>query len=111
MKFLITENKIIDVAKRYLNTKNYKQINVHDRVIYFYQDGNFLADIVLDINDKFAEINFQLVDDIKSFFSIDKELVMEIIRSWIEDATGINYVEVWAPMDYHRSELYLPNKK
>lgn len=111
MKFLITENKIIDVIKHYLDSKNYKQINVHDELIYFYEEGDFLADIVVDADIKFVELNFELTNELKDFFSIDRGLSVEIIRKWVEEVTGIKELEAWSPSDYHRSTLYLPKNK
>jgi hypothetical protein len=111
MKFIITENKIIDVIKHYLDSKNYKQINVRDALIYFYKEGEFLADIVVDADIKFVELNFELTNELRNFFSIDRGFAVEIIRSWIEDVTGIEELEDWSPSDYHRSTLYLPNTK
>jgi hypothetical protein len=111
MKFIITENKIIDVIKHYLDSKNYKQINVRDALIYFYKEGEFLADIVVDADIKFVELNFELTNELRNFFSIDRGFAVEIIRSWIEDVTGIEELEAWSPSDYHRSALYLPNTK
>jgi hypothetical protein len=111
MKFIITENKIIDVIKHYLDSKNYKQINVRDALIYFYKEGEFLADIVVDADIKFVELNFELTNELRNFFSIDRGFAVEIIRSWIEDVTGIEELEAWSPSDYHRSTLYLPNTK
>jgi hypothetical protein len=111
MKFIITENKIIDVIKHYLDSKNYKQINVRDALIYFYKEGEFLADIVVDADIKFLELNFELTNELRNFFSIDRGFAVEIIRSWIEDVTGIEELEAWSPSDYHRSTLYLPNTK
>ena len=111
MKFLLTENKIIDVIKHYLDSKNYKQINVHDELIYFYEEGDFLADIVVDADIKFVELNFELTNELKDFFSIDRGLAVEIIRKWVEEVTGIEELEAWSPSDYHRSTLYLPKTK
>lgn len=109
MKFVITENKIFDVIKKYLDSKDLKKMDTVTK-LFFYQEGNFLADIALDYFDGWAELNFQLVDDIEKFFSINRETATRAIESWIEDKTGIGKVEAWAPKDYHRSSIFLPSE-
>ena len=65
----------------------------------------------MDADIKFVELNFELTNELKDFFSIDRGFAVEIIRKWVEEVTGIEELEAWSPSDYHRSTLYLPKNK
>ena len=107
MKFIISENKMVDVVKKYIDSKDYKKLDDIDK-IYFYQEGNDIADIVFDCYDGFTELNFQFIDDIVNFFTIDRNTAILYIENWVEDKLEVGKVEAWSPIDYHRSELFLP---
>ena len=85
MKFLITESKMEQVVFNYLDNQDF--VNIEGvKVVYFANSSDDkYAQIKFDKNDGLCFINFDLVKEISSFFSLQPYDSERVIGRWVEN--------------------------
>jgi hypothetical protein len=86
MKYLITESQLDKVIFRYLDIKNFIQIK-RGNAIYFVnsEDDEYIDTLIEYFRSGECVISFELIDDIKDFFSIEFDNAKYVIARWVEN--------------------------
>jgi hypothetical protein len=114
MKYLITESKLEKVIFRYLDIQDfviYDNKKKFNNYIYFLNnESDRKSQISVYLNNAFGEVknwvfvNYDLIEELCNFFSIDKLDSLEIIRLWVIDTLGIKVNKIMdsSGEHYHR---------
>ena len=99
MKYIITESKLNKVVSKYLDNQDfvvYDNKKRFDNYIYFLNsESDLYAQIsVYNINSvgfvrNWVYVNYDLIEELSKFFSIDEFDCLEIIKVWVSDTLGI----------------------
>ena len=84
MKFLITESKLENIISKYLDNQDFVKIDKGENVYFVNSEGDRLAEIRFDKNDSWCYINYDLVKEISSFFSMKESDSEQVIGRWVE---------------------------
>ena len=85
MKYLITESKLNQVIFRYLNNQDFIQINNRFDIFFLNSEGDEYAQIRYDKKDGVCFISYKLVNEISSFFSLERYDSEKVIGKWVEN--------------------------
>lgn len=107
MKYLITESKLGDIIYKYLNSQDFV-ITESDDSIFIHYPLDLFAQIKVDYEDSFCELNFEIVNNISSLFSIHRDWSIRYITEWVGDKLGIQVSETFTPKDYFRKDMLVP---
>jgi hypothetical protein len=114
MKYLITESKLDSVILQYLDNQKfviYNNKKKRSNYIYFLNsESDRMSQISVYVNNAFGEVknwvfvNYDLIEELCNFFSIDKLDSLEIIRLWVIDTLGIkvSIIKDSSGEHYHR---------
>jgi 6-phosphogluconolactonase (cycloisomerase 2 family) len=89
MKYLITESQINKLIFTYLDNQDFIKFEKNNYIYFVNSEGDSYAQIKYDINDKWCMINYQLIDEINSFFSTDDSTSRILITQWFENTLQI----------------------
>ena len=84
MKFIITESKLEQVIFKYLDNQDFVKIDKGENVYFVNSEGDWVAEIRFNKSDGRCYINYNLVKEISSFFSIEKSDSAQVISRWVE---------------------------
>lgn len=86
MKYLITESQLDKAIFRYLDSQNFIQIKRRN-VIYFVnsEDDEYIDTLIEYFRSGDCGISFELIDEIKDFFSIEFDNAKYVIARWVEN--------------------------
>ena len=84
MKFLITESQFDKVIFKYLDNQDFVKIKKNNRIYFVNSEGDEYAQIRFD-KDGWCFINFDLVEEISSFFSLQRFDSKQVISRWVEN--------------------------
>ena len=95
MKYLITESQFDKVIFRYLDNQDFIQIK-RGSTIYFAnsEGGEYINSLIEYFRSGECVISFELIDEIKDFFSIEFDNSKYVITRWIENTLNIRVKEV-----------------
>ena len=85
MKYLITESQIDKVIFKYLNNQDFIQIKKDDIIYFAYSENDEYAQIMYDKDDGWCYIDYDLIEEISSFFSLGLSDSKEVISRWVEN--------------------------
>jgi len=119
MKFLITESKFDLVVSKYLDNQDfiiYDNKKKFDNYIYFLNNiTDSEAQISVYNKNAFGEVrnwvyvNYDLIEELSNFFSIDELDCLDIIRVWVSDTLGIKVGKIENPLNtgaYYRLQVF-----
>jgi len=100
MKYLITESQFDNVIFRYLDNQDFVVMNKNNHIYFVNSEGDEYAQIRYDKKDGWCYINYKLVDEISSFFSLQESDSKSVIVRWVENTlqVRINYTPEWEMM-------------
>jgi|APGre2960657373_1045057.scaffolds.fasta_scaffold14377_4 hypothetical protein len=107
MKYLITESKLGDIIYKYLDSQDFV-ITESDDSTFIHYPSDLFAQIKVDYEDSFCELNFEIVNNISSLFSIDRDWSLHYITEWVNDKLETRISELFAPIDYFRKDMLVP---
>ena len=84
MKYLITESQLDRVIFIYLNNRDFIQIEKDDKIYFVNSEGDEFAQIKYDKKDGWCYINYKLIEEISSFFSLGESDSEELIGKCVE---------------------------
>jgi hypothetical protein len=95
MKYLITESKLEKVIFKYLDNQDFIQIK-RGSAIYFAnsEGGEYIDSLIEYFRGGECVISFELIDDIKDFFSIEFDNSKYVIARWVENTLDRRVKEV-----------------
>jgi hypothetical protein len=86
MKYLITESQIDKVIFKYLDNQDFIQIEKGGDSIYFVNsEDDEYAQIRYDRKDGWCFIDYKLIEEISSFFSLSESDSEKVIGRWVEN--------------------------
>ena len=119
MKFLITESQLDKVVSKYLDNQDfviYDEKKKFDNYIYFLNNiTDSEAQISVYHKNSVGEVrnwvyvNYDLIEELSNFFSIDELDCLDIIRVWISDTLGIKVGKIENPLNtgaYYRLKVF-----
>ena len=88
MKLIITESqkdRIIEkLIFKYLDNKNYNQIDISDNIYFVKNIGDKSADIRFDKSDGWCYINYDLTSFYSRMMSVELPDIQDVIGRWVE---------------------------
>ena len=85
MKYQILESQIDRLVVKYLNSKDFIQIDKGNRIYFVNSEGDKYAQIKYDKSDGFCFVNINLIKEISSFFDLEFSDSKEVIGRWVEN--------------------------
>jgi len=91
MRYLITESKLEKVIFKYLDNQDFIQIEKDDNIYFVNSEDDKYCQIRYDMSDNWSLINYELVDEISSFFSLSDSNSEKVIVRWVGDTLQVKY--------------------
>ena len=110
MKYLITESQLDRVIFRYLDIKNFIQIEKNNKIYFVNSEGDEYAQIIFDKDDGWCIINYELINELSSFFSLDDFDSEQVIGRWVENTLKMRVTNTFMPKQIPSSLLRIPSK-
>ena len=107
MKYLITESQLDKVIFRYLNNRDFIQIDINDSIYFVISEDEEYAQIRYD--DELCYINLNLITEISSFFSLGESDCEEVIGRWVENTLQMRVTNTCSDSRFCWWELKIPN--
>jgi hypothetical protein len=85
MKYLITESQFDKVIFKYLNNQDFIQIEKGSNIYFVNSENDQYAQIRYDKEKGWCYINYKLVNEISSFFSLQRSDSEKVIGRWVEN--------------------------
>ena len=85
MKYLITESQLDNIIFKYLGNQDFIRIERNDSIFFVNSEGDEYAQIRFDKDDGWCYIYYKLVEEISTFFSMQKSDSKEVIGRWVEN--------------------------
>jgi hypothetical protein len=110
MKYLITESKLDKVIFRYLNIKDFIQIDIDGSIYFVNSENDIQARIRYNKDDGWCTISYKLIEEISSFFSMKESDSMEVTVRWVENTLQmrVTYADWYGTYAY--TSLRIPSK-
>ena len=84
MKFLITESKLEQVIFKYLDNQDFVKIDEGENIYFVNSEGDKFAMIRFNKDNGWCYINYNLIEEISSFFSMKMSDSEQVIGRWVE---------------------------
>jgi len=99
MKYLILESQIDRLVVKYLNSKDYTQIDKGDRIYFVNSEGDKYAPMKYNKSDGLCFVNINLIKEISSFFDLESSDSQEVIGRWVENTLNqeVEDILTWWP--------------
>ena len=95
MKIVITESQLDKVIFIYLNNQDFIQIKKGNTIYFVNSEGDEYKDSLIQyFRSGDCVISFELIDEIKNFFSIEFDNAKYVIARWVENTLDIRVKEV-----------------
>jgi hypothetical protein len=89
MKIIITEDQrdrvIEKVVFKYLDKRNYKQLETSDYIYFAENEDDDFAVIRYDKDDGWCGISYELISFLSRLISTEMSIIIEVIGRWVED--------------------------
>ena len=89
MKYLITESQLDRAVFVYLDNQDFIQIRKDDDIYFVNSEGDEYAQILYEKYDGFCWVGMELIDEISSFFSLNKSVSEKVIGRWVENTLQV----------------------
>jgi hypothetical protein len=99
MKYLIKESQLDRVVFKYLDNQDFVIYNdgkkFHSYMHFLNSESDNISQISVYVRDAFGEVrnwvtvNYDLIEELSKFFSIDRLDCLDIIRDWVSNTLGI----------------------
>ena len=109
MKYLITESKLEKVIFRYLDNQDFIQIDKDNSIYFVYSEDDEYAQIIFDKDDGWCIINYELINELSSFFSLDEFNSEQVIGRWVENTLKMRVTNTFMPKQIPSSLLRIPS--
>lgn len=85
MKFIITESKLENLIFKYLDNQDFIKVDKNNNIFFTNPSDKEYFQISYIKDDGWCFIYVELVDEISSFFSLEKFYSENIIGKWVEN--------------------------
>jgi hypothetical protein len=114
MKIIITEDqrdRVIEKAVfKYLDKRNYKQLEINDYIYFVENEGDEYAVIRYDKDDEWCGISYELISFLSKLTSTEKSVIKGIIGRWVEDTLQMKVSDTTSTSIYWTQALKIPYK-
>ena len=87
MKYLITESQFDKIIFDYLDSQDFIQINKNNKIYFAYSENDEYAQIRYNKDSGWCYIDYDLIKEISSFFSLQRFGSIQVIGRWVENTT------------------------
>ena len=94
MKYKITDSKLESVIFLYLDNQDFIPIEKGDKIYFVNSEGDKYAQIRYDKSDGWCYIYYELINEISSFFSLEKTDSKEVIGRWVENTLQMRVTNI-----------------
>jgi hypothetical protein len=109
MKYIITESQINRAVSVYLDNQDFIQIEKGDSIYFFNSEGDEYAQLRYDKDDGWCFIYYKLIEEISSFFSLEKTDSKELIVGWVEDTLQMKVTQTLEWEESYSGMLRVPS--
>jgi hypothetical protein len=94
MKYLITESQLNKVIFKYLDNQDFIQVNYTYETYFVNSRSDRQGVIRYDSRDERCYIDFNLIDEVSSFFSLKETYSKNIIKKWVGNKLNVEIKDV-----------------
>ena len=110
MKYLITESQAKMAATFLkLDMKNFIQIKKNNKIYFVNSEGDKYAQIMYDKDKGWCYIDYDLIDEISSFFSLQIPDSKQVISRWVENTIQMRVTNTQSKQGWVYAQLRIPN--
>ena len=111
MKYIITESQLDKIIFKYIDLKRFIRIDKGDKIYFVNSEDDQYAQIRYDKKDGWCYIDFNLIREISSFFSLQRSDSEEVIGRYVENTLQMKVTNTFLsfPGD-NLSQLRIPYK-
>ena len=102
MKYIIKESQINNVVFWYLDNQDFIQIEKNNKIYFVNSESDKYAQIRYDKSDGWCNVNYDLIQEISSFFSLQESDSKEVIGMWVENTLQMKVTDTQA---YRRENI------
>jgi len=92
MKYLITESQIDKVVFKYLDNQDFVQIGYGENIYFVNSEKDEYAQIRYNVRANWCTVNYDLMNEIVSFFSLGNSDAILVIDRWVEKTFNVSSV-------------------
>ncbi len=108
MKYLITETQLYKTIFWYLDNQDFIQIKNNESIYFANSEGDEFAQIRYDMEDGWCMINYELINELSSFFSLDDSDSQDFIALWLENNIQVEVSEIFEENTIGETPLRIP---
>ena len=106
MKYLITESQLDKFIFKYIDLKRFILVEMgNDKVYFVNSENDEYAQIRFDKDDGWCFIDYNLINEISSFFSLHSFDSEQVIGKWVENTLQMKVTETSISIAAYRSQL------
>jgi hypothetical protein len=94
MKYKITDSQLESVIFLYLDNQDFIKIERENSIYFVNSEGDKYAQIRYDKSDGWCYIYYELINEISSFFSLEKTDSKEVIGRWVENTLQMRVTNI-----------------
>jgi hypothetical protein len=106
MKYLITESQIDKVIFKYLDSQDFIVVGSSVSLFFINSEGDERAQIRYNEYDGWCYINYELINEISNFFSIEDSESKQVIGKWVEYVLEMKVTNIANPGYVTTNTLY-----
>jgi len=114
MKLIITESQKDKIVKKliikYLDNRNYNQLEIDDRIYFVKNVGDQYADIRFNKSDGGCYIHYDLVSFFSRMMDVEESEIKEVIGRWVEHTLQMKVKYAAQPNRHIGRMLNIPYK-
>ena len=110
MKYIIKESQINNVVFWYLDNQDFIQIEKNNKIYFVNSEGDEFAQIRYDKSDGWCGVDYNLIKEISSFFSLQESDSKEVIGMWVENTLQMKVTDTIAVTTTTLFALRIPSK-
>ncbi len=110
MKYLITESQIDKVIFKYLNNQDFIVTGNDTSLFFVNSDDDKYAQIRYDEDDGWCYIDYDLIGEISSFFSLNRYDSEQVIGRWVENTIQMKVTNTYVQLGKRVFMLRIPSK-
>ncbi len=108
MKYLITESQLAKTIFWYLDNQDFILIKNNESIYFANSEGDEFAQIRYDMEDGWCMINYELINELSSFFSLDDSDSQDFIALWLENNIQVEVSEIFEENTIGETPLRIP---
>jgi hypothetical protein len=108
MKYIVTESQLAKTIFWYLDNQDFILIKNNESIYFANSEGDEFAQIRYDMEDGWCMINYELINELSSFFSLDDSDSQDFIALWLENNIQVEVSEIFEENTIGETPLRIP---